>query len=63
MPRIWGRLSSINVRKVILAAQWLGLPFARVEAGREFGVVGGADVGEPIHSGRRTDDGGHPARV
>ena len=37
--RIWGRLSSINVRKVVLAAQWLGLPFERVDAGAAFGVV------------------------
>ncbi|AEG91614.1 glutathione S-transferase family protein [Ramlibacter tataouinensis] len=40
MLRIWGRLSSINVRKVVLAVQWLGLPFERIDAGGEFGVVG-----------------------
>ena len=39
MLRIWGRLSSINVRKVVLAAQWLGLPFERIDAGAEFGIV------------------------
>src|SRR5207244_9612064 len=32
-------LSSINVRKVVLAAQWLGIPFERFDAGHEFGVV------------------------
>ncbi len=39
MLTIWGRLSSINVRKVVLAARWLALPFERVDAGREFGLV------------------------
>lgn len=39
MLKIWGRLSSINVRKVVLAAQWLGLPFERTDAGGQFGIV------------------------
>ena len=39
MLKIWGRLSSINVRKVVLAAQWLGIAFERTEAGHEFGIV------------------------
>jgi glutathione S-transferase len=40
MLRIWGRLSSINVRKVVLAARWLGIPYERTDAGHEFGIVG-----------------------
>ncbi|MEJ6020993.1 glutathione S-transferase family protein [Ramlibacter sp. PS4R-6] len=39
MLKIWGRISSINVRKVVLTTQWLGLPFERTDAGHEFGVV------------------------
>ena len=39
MLKLWGRISSINVRKVVLAAQWLGLPFERADAGLQFGVV------------------------
>ena len=39
MLKIWGRISSLNVRKVVLTAQWLGLQFQRIDAGREFGVV------------------------
>lgn len=39
MLKIWGRLSSLNVRKVVLAAQELGIPFERVDAGGSFGVV------------------------
>jgi glutathione S-transferase len=39
MLKIWGRLSSINVRKVVLTAQWLEIPFERIDAGHEFGVV------------------------
>ena len=39
MLRIWGRLSSINVRKVVWAAQEVEVPFERIEAGGSFGVV------------------------
>jgi glutathione S-transferase len=39
MLKIWGRMSSINVRKVVLTAQLLELPFERVDAGATFGVV------------------------
>jgi len=39
MLRLWGRISSINVRKVVFAAQLLELPFLRVDAGASFGVV------------------------
>lgn len=39
MLRIWGRLTSINVRKVVLAAQWLGIPFERLDAGGAFGIT------------------------
>ncbi len=39
MLHIWGRMSSINVRKVIWAAQELGLDFQRTEAGGLFGLV------------------------
>lgn len=39
MLKIWGRISSINVKKVVWAAQELGLAFERTEAGGKFGVV------------------------
>lgn len=39
MLRVWGRLSSINVRKVVLCAQVLGLPFERIDAGMAHGIV------------------------
>jgi glutathione S-transferase len=39
MLKIWGRISSINVRKAVLAAQWLKLPFERIDAGQQFGGV------------------------
>ena len=39
MLKIWGRMSSINVKKVVWAAQELGLDFQRTEAGGLFGVV------------------------
>ena len=37
--RIWGRLSSINVKKVVWTAQELGLDFQRTEAGGVHGIV------------------------
>jgi len=43
MMHIWGRLSSINVRKVVWAAQETGAPFQRTDAGAAFGIVKTAD--------------------
>jgi glutathione S-transferase len=37
--RIWGRISSINVRKVVMTAQLLELPFERIDAGAAFGIT------------------------
>jgi glutathione S-transferase len=39
MLRIWGRISSINVRKVVLCAQELDIDFTRVDAGAAFGLT------------------------
>jgi glutathione S-transferase len=39
MLEIWGRLSSLNVRKVVWTAQEVGVPFERIEAGGRYGVV------------------------
>lgn len=39
MLKIWGRMSSINVKKVVWTAQELGLDLQRTEAGGLFGVV------------------------
>ena len=39
MLHIWGRLSSVNVRKVVWAVQEVGLPFERTDAGAAFGIV------------------------
>jgi len=39
MIKIWGRISSINVRKVVLAAQEIGIGFDRIDAGGTFGIV------------------------
>jgi glutathione S-transferase len=37
--RLWGRLSSINVRKVVWSLQEIGVPFERIDAGLDFGLV------------------------
>lgn len=39
MLHIWGRLSSINVRKVVWTAQELDLQLQRTDAGGQFGLV------------------------
>src|SRR5882757_8789840 len=39
MLKIWGRLTSINVQKVVWCADELGLEYERVDAGRDFGIV------------------------
>lgn len=39
MLHLWGRLSSINVRKVVLCAQVLGIELPRNDAGLAYGVV------------------------
>jgi glutathione S-transferase len=40
---LWGRISSINVRKAVFTAQELGLPYQRIDAGGEFGIVQAPD--------------------
>lgn len=37
MLKIWGRASSVNVQKVLWAADELGLAYERIEAGGQFG--------------------------
>jgi glutathione S-transferase len=39
MLKLWGRISSINVRKVVFTAQLLEIPFERIDAGAAFGIV------------------------
>ena len=38
MLRIWGRLSSVNVQKVVWCADELGLAYERIDAGGKYGV-------------------------
>lgn len=40
MLRVWGRVNSVNVKKVLWCVHELGLPFERIDAGMEHGVVG-----------------------
>ena len=39
MLKLWGRTNSLNVQKALLCLGELGLPFERVDAGMQFGVV------------------------
>jgi len=39
MLKVWGRVNSINVQKVLWALEELRVPFERVDAGLAFGVV------------------------
>ena len=43
MLRIWGRISSVNVQKVVWCCDELGLPYERLDAG---GAFGGNDTPE-----------------
>ena len=36
---IWGRLSSVNVQKVVWCADELGIEYKRIDAGGKFGLV------------------------
>jgi glutathione S-transferase len=38
MLKIWGRLSSVNVQKVVWCADEIGLAYERIDAGGRFGV-------------------------
>lgn len=37
--KIWGRANSANVKKVLVVADELNVPFERIDAGMQFGVV------------------------
>jgi glutathione S-transferase len=39
MLKIWGRSNSVNVQKVLWACEELALPYERIDAGLQFGVV------------------------
>ena len=39
MLKIWGRVNSVNVKKVLWCVDELGLPYERIDAGLQFGVV------------------------
>jgi glutathione S-transferase len=39
MLKIWGRTNSVNVKKVLWAAEELGLKYQRIDAGMEHGVT------------------------
>jgi glutathione S-transferase len=39
MLKIWGRMSSSNVQKVVWTAEVLGLPYERIDAGLSFGIT------------------------
>ena len=39
MLKIWGRLTSVNVQKVVWCADELGLDYERIDAGGKFGIV------------------------
>jgi glutathione S-transferase len=39
MLKLWGRINSVNVKKALWCLGELGLPYERVDAGGQFGVV------------------------
>lgn len=60
MLKIWGRVNSVNVKKVLWCVGELELPFERIDAGMEHGVVGTLDY-QAMNPNARVptiDDGG-----
>jgi glutathione S-transferase len=39
MLKLWGRVNSVNVKKALWCLEELGLPYERVDAGMQYGVV------------------------
>jgi len=39
MLKLWGRINSINVMKILWTLEEIGLPYERIDAGMQFGVV------------------------
>jgi glutathione S-transferase len=39
MLRIWGRVNSVNVKKAMWCVAELGIPYERIDAGMQYGVV------------------------
>ena len=39
MLKIWGRTNSVNVKKALWCVEELGLPYERIDAGMQYGVV------------------------
>jgi len=39
MLKVWGRVNSVNVKKALWCIEELGLPYDRLDAGLQFGVV------------------------
>ena len=58
MLTLWGRTNSINVQKVHWCLEELGLPYRRIDAGREFGVVDTPEYRRLNPNGSRADDRG-----
>lgn len=52
MLKIWGRINSSNVRKVLWAAEELGLAYEAINAGGAFGVVDGPEYRRKNPNGR-----------
>ncbi len=60
MLKLWGRVNSINVMKVLWVLDELGIPYERQDAGMEHGVVDGPDYRAMNPNGRiptLVDDG------
>ncbi|TVQ30712.1 MAG: glutathione S-transferase family protein [Geminicoccaceae bacterium] len=60
MLRIWGRLNSVNVAKVVWCAAEMDLPFQRIDAGGKFGRLDDASYGakNPNRKIPTLEDGG-----
>jgi len=62
MLKLWGRINSINVQKVLWALDELKVPYERIDAGLQFGVVNEAFLPQDESERPRAHDRGRRVR-
>ena len=56
MLKVWGRANSSNLKKVTWLCEDIGLPYERIDAGMNFGVVNNARISQAESERPGADD-------
>ena len=56
MLKVWGRANSSNLKKVTWLCEEIGLPYERIDAGMNFGVVNNARISQAESERPGADD-------